>query len=186
VPESNAIFTCKPRTPRALRHTHWATCTPKFPRIRGLCLVLGPEEGYRGTVTLRVSWILSLVLLAGVPGCSSQYVTRGAELYAGGFYIEAAEVFERTERRLDEASPSEQAQYGLYRGATLLALGDSRRARRWLRYSEKLLTTDPALLSEEERSMLRRALSVLANHSPEPAPERAQAAPAEPAIAERR
>jgi hypothetical protein len=151
-----------------------------------LCLVLGQEEGYRGTVTLRVSWILSLLLLAGVPGCGSQYVTRGAELYAGGFYIEAAEVFERTERRLDEASPSEQAQYGLYRGATLLALGDSRRARRWLRYSEKLLTTDPALLSEEERSMLRRALSVLANHSPEPAPERAEAAPAEPAIAERR
>ena len=175
-----------PRTPRALRHTLWATCTPKYTRIPGLCLVFGPEEGYRGTVTLRVSWILSLLLLACVPGCGSQYVTRGAELYAGGFYIEAAEVFERTERRLDEASPSEQAQYGLYRGATLLALGDSRRARRWLRYSEKLLTTDPALLSEEERSMLRRALSVLANHSPEAAPERAEAAPAGPAIAERR
>lgn len=147
--------------------------------------MFGPEEGYRGTVPLRVSWTLSLVLLAGVPGCGSQYVTRGAELYAGGFYIEAAEVFERTERRLVEASPSEQAQYGLYRGATLLALGDSRRARHWLRYSEKLLTTDPALLSDEERSMLRRALSVLANHSPDLAPEHAAAPHAEP-IAERR
>lgn len=126
--------------------------------------------------------MLSLVLLAGVPACGSQYVTRGAELYASGFYIEAAEVFERTERRLGEASPSEQAQYGLYRGATLLALGDSRRARHWLRYSEKLLTTDPALLSDEERAMLRRALSVLARHEPEPAPERTEA----PAVAERR
>jgi hypothetical protein len=102
-------------------------------------------------------------------------VTRGAELYAGGFYIEAAEVFERTERRLDNASATEQAQYGLYRGATLLALGDSRRARRWLRYSERLLTSDPALLSDEEREMLRRALGVLANHNPETAPPTSRA-----------
>jgi hypothetical protein len=130
-------------------------------------LVFGHEEGYRAIVAARVAWLCSVALLiAGAGACQNQYVTRGAELYAGGFYIEAAEVFERTERRLEEATPAEQAQYGLYRGATLLALGDSHRARRWLRYSERLLSTDPELLSEEERAMLRRALGVLANHTP--------------------
>lgn len=119
--------------------------------------------------------LYSVVLLVFALGCGSQYVTRGAKLYASGFYIEAAEVFERTERRLDEVSEAEKAQYGLYRGATLLALGDSRRAQRWLRYSERMLATEPALLSEEEREMLRRALGVLSSHDPTGAP------PAEPA-----
>jgi tetratricopeptide (TPR) repeat protein len=140
--------------------------------------VFGQQEGYRGTVTARLSLRASLMmLLLGVSACgSSQYVNRGAELYAGGYYIEAAEVFERTEKRLDQASAAEQAQYGLYRGATLLALGDSRRARRWLRYSERLLQSDAGLLSEEERDMLRRALGVLARHEPaESAPVRRDA-----------
>jgi tetratricopeptide (TPR) repeat protein len=110
------------------------------------------------------------LLIVGAGACQNQYVTRGAELYAGGLYIEAAEVFERTERRLEQASPSEQAQYGLYRGATLLALGDSPRALHWLRYSERLLSSDPELLSSEERSMLLRALGVLATHTPSMAP----------------
>jgi hypothetical protein len=129
-------------------------------------------------VTARLSFLsFSILLLVGVSACSgNQYVTRGAELYAGGYYIEAAEVFERTEKRLVQASLVEQAQYGLYRGATLLALGDSRRARRWLRYSERLLQNDAALLSDEERDMLRRALGVLARHEPtESAPVRRDA-----------
>lgn len=109
---------------------------------------------------------LLFLALVFASGCSNQYVTRGAELYAGGYYIEAAEVFERTEKRLNDASPAEQAQYGLYRGATLLALGDSRRAHRWLRYSERLLHTDPGLLSDEEHDMLRRALGVLGSQRP--------------------
>jgi hypothetical protein len=122
-------------------------------------------------VTARLSiFASSVLLLAALSACTNHYVTRGAELYASGFYIEAAEVFERTERRLDESSPSDQAQYGLYRGATLLALGDSRRARRWLGYSERLLHTDRALLSAEERDMLQRALGILASQTPSVTP----------------
>lgn len=152
----------------ALRHSRLprATYTPKTAGVPGLAVAIGQQEGYRGTVTPRLTLLGSILLLLFAAGCTNQYVTRGAELYAGGLYIEAAEVFERTERRLDRASPSERAQYGLYRGATLLALGDSRRARRWLRYSERLLQSNPALLSAEERDMLRRALGVLATQSP--------------------
>jgi hypothetical protein len=92
--------------------------------------------------------------------CASRYVTRGADLYAGGHYIEAAEVFERTERRLPDASLAERARYGLYRGATLLALGDAHRAGGWLAYCDDIVTKDPSTLNDEEQVMLKRALAL--------------------------
>lgn len=87
-------------------------------------------------------------------------MTRGADLYAGGHYIEAAEVFERTEARLPGASRAERARYGLYRGATLLALGDTMRAGTWLGYTVEIVRTDPSALTDEENTMLRRALAL--------------------------
>jgi hypothetical protein len=104
---------------------------------------------------------LTLALAAGV-GCAAHYVSRGADLYAGGRYIEAAEVFERTEKRLASSSTPDRARYGLYRGATLLALGDSARAETWLAYASQLLAAEPSALSEEEHTMLTRALRVSA------------------------
>lgn len=100
-----------------------------------------------------------LVLTLGV-GCANRYVAHGADLYADGHYIEAAEVFERTENRLSAASAAERARYGLYRGATLLALGDTLRAGNWLSYTLTIVGTEPSALSEEENTMLRRALSL--------------------------
>jgi hypothetical protein len=88
-------------------------------------------------------------------------VNRGADLYAGGRYIEAAEVFERTERRLPGATSPDRARYGLYRGATLLALGDARHAQNWLSFSAQIVQVDRASLSEEERLMLERALQLV-------------------------
>ncbi|MFO7181604.1 MAG: hypothetical protein DIU78_023080 [Pseudomonadota bacterium] len=114
---------------------------------------------------LRKSLVPILLAFAATCGCGAQYVARGAELYSSGEYIEAAEVFERTESRLSDSSASERARYGLYRGATLLALGDVRRAGRWLGYSEELARAKPTLLSEEERVMLRRALDDLAQRA---------------------
>jgi hypothetical protein len=100
--------------------------------------------------------------LAAGTGCAAHYVNRGADLYAGGRYIEAAEVFERTEKRLNGTSSPERARYGLYRGATLLALGDGARAEAWLTYSARILQTDPGALSDDENVMLARALKVAA------------------------
>lgn len=98
--------------------------------------------------------------------CGAHYVTRGADLYADGYYVEAAEVFERTESRLEDSSPAERARYGLYRGATLLALGDARRAERWLRFSQNVLLAKSDALSADERVMLGRALAVAARQRP--------------------
>jgi tetratricopeptide (TPR) repeat protein len=89
-----------------------------------------------------------------VLGCSG-YVTRGRALYADGRYIEAAEVFERTEHRLlSDSTPSECARYGLYRGLTLLTLGDARNAHRWLAYAYNVERARPGSLDEDERSLL--------------------------------
>ena len=116
-----------------------------------------PAQRYPQGVRLRVAPLLVLALACG---CASRYVTRGADLYAGGHYIEAAEVFERTEARLPGASTADRARYGLYRGATLLALGDTLRAGNWLSYTLEIIRNDPGALSDEENTMLRRALAL--------------------------
>ncbi len=97
--------------------------------------------------------VLGLALIGG--GCSS-YVKRGGALYAEGRYVEAAEVFEHTEAQLGQASVREKAEYGTYRGLTLLVLGDLRNAHRWLGYAYQLERLYPGSLRSRERSALDR------------------------------
>jgi tetratricopeptide (TPR) repeat protein len=81
-------------------------------------------------------------------------VTRGSTLYAEGRYVDAASVFESAERQLASDSPSEQATYGLYRGMTLLALGDWRGAERWLTSARRLTMEDAEVLGPGEQKLL--------------------------------
>jgi len=138
-------------------------------------VAIAAARSYPEGVNLRLVPLLALALCVG---CASRYVTRGADLYAGGRYIEAAEVFERTEARLHEASTPDRARYGLYRGVTLLALGDTLRAGNWLTYSHDIVRAEPSALSEEEGSMLTRAIT-LANRprsvGPTPVPSESAA-----------
>lgn len=94
------------------------------------------------------------IALAG--GACSPYVTRGSSLYQDGRYIEAAEVFERTEYRLHESSPRVQAEYGLYRGLTFLRLGDLASAREWLSFAYTVERKNPGTLSTDEVALLDR------------------------------
>ena len=96
-----------------------------------------------------------LALTLGSLGCSS-HVKRGCTLYAEGRYVEAAEVFEHTESQLGEASPRERAEYGTYRGLTLLVLGDLRNAHRWLAYAYQLEQLYPGSLRARQRALLDR------------------------------
>lgn len=112
----------------------------------------------------------ALLFAGSATACGAHYVTRGADLYAGGHYVEAAEVFERTEPRLDASSPNERARYGLYRGATLLALGDTRRAAEWLHYSRELARVEQRSLSEDEQILLVQKLYALDALPPEAPP----------------
>jgi hypothetical protein len=100
-------------------------------------------------------------LLLAVPllwaGCT-HYVGRGSDLYFQGRYIEAAHVLEMSEMRLAEATSTERAEYGLYRGATLWRLGDLEGARRWLEYCHARALAHPKALSVEQQVLLDETL----------------------------
>lgn len=114
-----------------------------------------------GTIRFVVPWHALLVAAGAVilalagTGCSS-YVKRGCSLYTEGRYVEAAEVFERTEHRLRNSTPRQQAEYGLYRGLTLLALGDVRNAHRWMAYAYEVERWRPGALRPNRRGLLDR------------------------------
>lgn len=103
--------------------------------------------------------------------CGGHFVTRGTALYEDAHYVEAAEVFEQTEHRLNESSTSERARFGLYRGATFLKLGDTAHAARWLGYARSMVKSDPDALNDEDLALLGASLKAL-GPVPSEAPER--------------
>jgi hypothetical protein len=104
---------------------------------------------------------LGVALFATSAAGCTHYVDRGSDLYYQGRYIEAAHVLEKTEPRLTGASHVEQATYGLYRGATLLRLGDLEGAERWLSYCQTVATRHPLVLRSDERELLQETLIAL-------------------------
>ena len=91
-------------------------------------------------------------------GCAPSAVTRGADFYQQGRYIDADQLLEHNEALLASWSVTERARYGLYRGMTYLALGDLSMARRWLRYGATLDATTFDELSASERDLLSESL----------------------------
>lgn len=82
------------------------------------------------------------------------HVEHGRALYANGHYVEAAAVFEHGEVTMADASPKERAQYGTYRGLTLLVLGDIAQAQRWLTYAYAVEQRNPGSINERLRAHL--------------------------------
>lgn len=102
-----------------------------------------------------------LALGAASAACASSSLQRGVEFYSQRRYIDAAQVFEHTERDLNAYDTDERAQYAVYRGATLLALGSRDAARYWLSYgarlSRALQTNERYILQESLRAVGRDA-----------------------------
>jgi hypothetical protein len=111
------------------------------------------------------------LLALALSACGGHYVARGADLYDDGQYVEAAEVFERTEERLAQSSPGERARFGLYRGATFLKLGDAVHAARWLGYARSVLKSTPDALGSSETALLEASLKTLASAKAPPEPK---------------
>ncbi len=97
--------------------------------------------------------LLACAVLA-LCSCSSGYVKRGVALYAEGRYIEAADVFEKTEYMLEDSDERDRAEYAAYRGLTLLGLGDLRQAQRWMAYAYQVEKSHPGSLRAVERDKL--------------------------------
>ncbi len=121
------------------------------------CLARATDDQYdQSIVSLKVKALALVVLLAFTPllgGCAS-HLSRGTDLYSDGRYVEAAEVFARTEYRLPDSSAAQKASYGLYRGLTLMRLGDLNGAQRWLSYTYKIERRQPGTLPAERRALL--------------------------------
>jgi hypothetical protein len=104
-------------------------------------------------------------------GCGSgHYVQRGADLYGEGRYVEADEVFARSEPRVARAAVEQRAAYAAYRGATFVALGDLPHARYWLTMASEIERAQPGTLRTEERAFLDGAWRAYANRLPSAAP----------------
>jgi len=100
-------------------------------------------------------------------GCgANRYVQRGADLYGEGRYVEADEVFERSEPRIARAPLEQRAAYAAYRGATFVALGDLAHAHRWLSLASNIERARPGTLRPEERAFLDGAWRALTNRLP--------------------
>ncbi len=112
------------------------------------------QSRYGGGLVNRIL-LLSCVFGVGLAslGCSGN-VSRGQALYADGYYVEAAEVFERNEKRLDEWPAEKRAAYGLYRSMTLLQLGDVSGAQRWIHYVHFVEGKTPGSLDSSEQVLL--------------------------------
>jgi hypothetical protein len=127
--------------------------------------------------------VVAALLVLGT-GCGSHFVARGSALYGDGHYVEAAEVFEKTEPRLASSSNSERARFGVYRGATFLKLGDVEHAARWLGYARSIVKTDRDALDEGDLALLDASLRAIGNTSPSvPAKSDSEVATAPPAAA---
>ena len=93
--------------------------------------------------------------------CSElSYVGRAKVAYEEGRYLEVAESLAARERELDELPAWKKARYGLYRGLSLMQLGDPEEGRRWLHYARDVELRE-ATLDEEQRQALSRGLSEL-------------------------
>src|SRR5688572_2848149 len=122
----------------------------------------------RSRLRASASMLAASALLALTGACGGHFVSRGAALYDDGRYVEAAEVFERTEERLRQSPSDERARFGLYRGATYLKLGDAVHAARWLGYARSVVKGDPDALDSGELAMLEASLKALASAKPAP------------------
>jgi hypothetical protein len=121
----------------------------------------------------RALFSASVVLCSSVlTACgANHFVQRGADLYGAGRYVEADEVFERSEPRVARASLEDRAEYAAYRGATFVALGDLRHAQHWLVIASELEREHPGTLRAEERQFLDGAWRALTNRLPATSPD---------------
>lgn len=125
----------------------------------------------------RLPGVVLVLVMLSLSGCARDPVQRGTNLYADGHFIEAAEVFERTEERLPEMSLEEQARYGLYRGLTLLVLGDLRGAHHWFSFAGNIEREHPGALGQQRLALLERGSYELGTRLRQvPAPPEVQSA----------
>ena len=96
-----------------------------------------------------------------VLGCGS-YLGSAQRAYDEGRYLEAAESLSSYEAKVVELPPAKQANYGLYRGLSLMMLGDHDDAGKWLDFAAAIEKKRPGSLMPAQRRELEVARAKLA------------------------
>lgn len=133
----------------------------------GSGIALAAASDMRRRAATRKAATLEAVAAAAVAcmtwvGCARSPVTRGADFYQQGRYIDADQLFEHSEQMLASWEVTERARFGLYRGLTYLALGDVPMARRWFHYGARLDAAALDRLTAVERELVLESLRAVA------------------------
>jgi hypothetical protein len=98
---------------------------------------------------------LGLALVAAVlVGCGGA-LAEGESQFGKGRYPEAKQTFAGLEVESRTWGDARRAEYALYRGLTLAALGDRAQAGLWLREAKAIEDAHPGALSHEDGQRLR-------------------------------
>jgi hypothetical protein len=98
--------------------------------------------------------LFAAVLLTGCAGA----LARGESQFDNGSYPEAKQTFASLEAESRTWDDRQRAEYALYRGLTLAALGDRDHAGPWLRQARAINEAHPGSLSQENVQRLRVGL----------------------------
>jgi Flp pilus assembly protein TadD len=105
-------------------------------------------------MNLRALLLLALPCLAACGGALAE----GESQFRSGRYPEAKQTFASIEAQSRSYDDRRRAEYALYRGLTLAALGDRAQASVWLREAKALVDTDPRSLEHEDALRLKEAM----------------------------
>ncbi len=143
-------------------------------------MAFAQRSRYPGAV--RPVVFLQLLVVAALSTACATSVHRGSDLYKQERYVEAAEVFANTEQQLATATPVARAKYAVFRGLTLLELGDYAGAYQWMQRAYEVERRHPGVLSAARRGRLDQGWAAVgARREPGPDPVvRQTAEPTEP------
>jgi hypothetical protein len=86
-------------------------------------------------------------MLAGCGG----YIGGAKRAYSQGRYLEVAEELGEREPEVSELSPRRKAEYGMYRGLSLMRLRDYPGAMQWMSFAYEVERQSPGALKPEQR-----------------------------------
>jgi hypothetical protein len=92
-----------------------------------------------------------LLIVAVLAGCN-RYVGRAKRAYNDGRYLEASEHLDGREAEVYDLPPRLRADYGIYRGLSLMMLGDLNGAHQWLSFAYEVEQKNPGTLSAAARA----------------------------------
>jgi tetratricopeptide (TPR) repeat protein len=100
------------------------------------------------SVRLAATMVVATAMVACTPP-----MQRAETAYSEGRYLEVAEDLAHSESELTQLPVEQRARYGVYRGLSLMKLGEYDGAQRWLRYALDVERGRPSLEAHQRRAL---------------------------------